>query len=289
MSKIAEIQSSECVVTNRYGQTLVINKSIAGSFKRYGCLDKSGIDAIEEVLRLLHQPVCFDIGANIGNHTLVMSLFCKHVYLFEPQANIGIRLLDNLAANDVNNATCFPFGLSNKEQSLPLYVTSSGTRGASTFVPELARHDAEPVSLTIRIGDSVVQEHNIGQVDFIKIDVEGMEAEALLGLTNTINSSKPIVLMEWNNELTKNNFVRYKLFETLFADYEVMGIANIFDKRYWGTSMLQSLRRAFYKLTHKRRTSVIEFDIDSRYGNILLVPKSRQNVAQSIRTKFAFP
>jgi Methyltransferase FkbM domain len=49
---------------------------------------------------------------------------------------------------------------------------------------------------TAEIRKVALDEFNLPRVDFIKLDVEGMELEALQGAEKTIKSSRPVLLVE---------------------------------------------------------------------------------------------
>ena len=45
------------------------------------------------------------------------------------------------------------------------------------------------------LGDNYLESHGINQIDLIKIDIEGYERYALLGLNNTLKKNRPVVAM----------------------------------------------------------------------------------------------
>lgn len=53
-------------------------------------------------------------------------------------------------------------------------------------------------SLTSDTIDNICQKNNIQDVSILKIDIEGFEKEALLGAKNTLEKSKPVMLLEVN-------------------------------------------------------------------------------------------
>ena len=72
------------------------------------------------------------------------------------------------------------------------------------------------------------------KIDLIKIDVEGMECEVLIGLQETIDANKPLIFIEirhlnrnWFNDwMLENNYhvvgttERNKEYENVIAKYE---------------------------------------------------------------------
>ena len=53
--------------------------------------------------------------------------------------------------------------------------------------------------------DEFVEDSGINSIDFIKIDVDGNEADVISGALKIIEKYHPILLIEWAPELFKNN------------------------------------------------------------------------------------
>jgi len=143
---------------------------------------------------------CFDVGANVGAVTLALARQVGpsgRVLAVEPGPPYVARLRRNLQANPhlANRVVILPVGLSQTEGTLlwrpdPLHPFNAGlSQVHSTAVPgEL------PVAVTTL--DTVLAQQGWKQVDFIKIDVEGMELEVLRGARKTLESLRPVVLFE---------------------------------------------------------------------------------------------
>jgi FkbM family methyltransferase len=143
---------------------------------------------------------CIDVGANVGAVALALARQIGpsgRVLAIEPGPPYVARLRQNLRANPrlVNRVIILPVGLSEAEGSLlwrpdPLHPFNAGlSQVHSAAVPgEL------PVAVTTL--DVVVARQGWERVDFIKIDVEGMELEVLRGARDTLESLRPVVLFE---------------------------------------------------------------------------------------------
>ena len=83
--------------TNFYGQKVWVSQASAGAFRRHGGLDVPALALIEYLASCFPPAVAFDIGENIGNHTVVLAKFCKQVIAFEPRLAIEAYLRDNMA------------------------------------------------------------------------------------------------------------------------------------------------------------------------------------------------
>jgi FkbM family methyltransferase len=264
---------------NRYGQKIWIDvrESIGQAIIKKGIYDENAIYYIEKILQAMPDSICLDIGANIGNHALVMSKFCKMVYCFEPQQEALVLLNKTKAINQLNNLKIFPVALSDKDEELVFYKNKEGHGGSSTFVADLKAHHCVTENLICVIGDDLLQNNDIHKIDFIKIDVEGFEPHVLKGLEKSILKSRPIIMMEWNNKTTKQQFAENDLFNNLFQQYEIKAIANNHHKYYWGRKWYSQILRFVYRKFSKKRRVVMNFFPELDYTNILLIPVERRH------------
>ncbi len=268
----------EKVVTNHLGQKLIVGKDTSGGFKRHGCFGWQELFYIERVLSKIKLPIALDVGANIGNHAVVMAHYCSHVHAFEPQIALGIRLTDNIAINKLANVTCHPFGLSDRNGRAILHVAPGVGAGAATFVSDLARTNSRAVEVGLRNGDEVVAMLGLNRVDLIKVDVEGYEARALSGLRDTILRCRPIVFLEWNNAVTRQEFLDYGLFENLFSGWLTYSILNNHAK-----SIASGWRRVLKKVLTRRQAILGKFVSTCSYGSIVICPPEKADLLLATR------
>lgn len=146
-----------------------------------------------EIIRQYCPPgaVYCDIGTNIGNHALFALKFLavQKAILFEPNPKAIEILLSNLALNGVMDRCDLQHlgvGLSDHEQD-----------GLGIEAPERNLGGGQMVegtgALRVIPGDQALADTH---VDFIKIDVEGMEMQALGGLAQTIARCRPRIFIE---------------------------------------------------------------------------------------------
>jgi FkbM family methyltransferase len=144
----------------------------------------------------------FDIGANIGNHTLNFSRHVQSVHGFEPNPEIFERLQRNLALNGTTNIVANRVGLAQQNGQMNFYapIASEGQYGANmgsgTFIYDEAPHPHKVLNLPIFVGDDYVDAHKLLRVDGMKIDVQGFEIDVLSGLSRTLERHEPIIWME---------------------------------------------------------------------------------------------
>jgi FkbM family methyltransferase len=136
----------------------------------------------------------FDIGANIGVHTALLAQLTGsrgHVFAFEPNADLLPALA--LTIGGLQNATLFPYALSDDETETEFFVPGDNSMGS---LSDWTRH-ARAIRVTQRRIDGLVNKGLIPVPDFIKCDVEGAELKVFRGATETLDrADAPVVLFE---------------------------------------------------------------------------------------------
>jgi len=266
------LSKAEITVTTRTGKVLVARPGdeITTQIQKHGEYDRNTLDSIRDILGALKPRLVLDIGANIGNHALVMAGHARQLIAFEPVPFVFSMLERNMAMNHLDNVRCVRAGLSNVAEKRPIYVPKDGNLGAASLEAQMAEH--ETFEIETLVGDQFMKEHfSTDAVDFMKIDVEGHEAEALMGLRETIAASQPLVLMEYRSARTVAAFRDAGILEDLFSGYRVYSLATTTSKKALGRTPAGYLRRIFNKLTGER-WCFAGFDPSQRYSNVYLVP-----------------
>lgn len=157
--------------------------TIGRSLKHYGEYCQSEVDLIIQYTNA--NSFVFDIGANIGTHTIPVSKHVKRVMSFEPDEYNFDLLVKNCAETGCKNIT-----------------TSRMALGSNTYQAN-TRFDFGKTYITTGADVIVTTLDNIKgfpSVDFIKIDVEGMEPDVLEGASGTLSYYKPHLLIEMQEE-----------------------------------------------------------------------------------------
>jgi FkbM family methyltransferase len=145
--------------------------------------------------------VCFDIGANQGFFTILLSKCVGsggHVFAFEP-TGIEFPKLEKIAQiNRVNNVILekMAVGLQGGLVNMVVCLNGHGSRSSLREPPSevISQTKIEDVSITTL--DAYVRDSNIGQIDFIKIDTEGAELEILRGGEQVLSTHRPLLMVE---------------------------------------------------------------------------------------------
>lgn len=271
--------SNEALVKNHLGYSLIIDRRTRSAFNRYGRFDWSGLDIIERAIRRMKSaPLALDIGANVGNHTVVLAHYCRQVIAFEPQLRTGIRLADNVAANGFHHVVLNDFGLSDAETVARFHVSPSGNGGGSTLLSGLAQPGSRVSEISLRIGDAYLREQGIVGVDLIKIDVEGWEANVIAGLKDTIQRDRPLIFLEWNNDETRRRFFDLQLFGTVFRDWQSSAIVDSFSRSEFAQSAYGRLSRLMTRGFARRRAVLRDFEKTGSYENVVLYHPTRSHL-----------
>jgi len=164
----------------------------------FGRYENDLINLFLAAVPLNRRRVCLDIGGNVGNHSLAFGQAFSTVHTFEPNPEVLAQLRHNVSLNSAMDICVHPIGLGNEDGEIPFYNIRNGNLGLGTFSP-VEQYDQPLVRIgeaKIRRGDDVVRELEIGPVDAVKIDVQGLEPEVLRGLAKTLARDLPVVWLE---------------------------------------------------------------------------------------------
>ena len=150
-------------------------------------------DVVQSVQRFVGPDACVvDVGANVGAVTLLMAKLVGsggRVHAVEPGPPLVERLRVNLALNPAvaHRVTVHQIGLSDAPGTLTWRPDQSNIGNA------VLQSNSCPGGVTVPVTtlDSLAASWAPGRVDFIKIDVEGMELEVLRGVSADVGDATP--------------------------------------------------------------------------------------------------
>jgi FkbM family methyltransferase len=142
-------------------------------------------------LRVRPGDVVLDCGANVGAYTRrALDAGATLVVAIEPLPENLTCLRRNFATEiAAGRVILVPKGVWNHEEFLEIHVNSGSTAAASVVMGRGEREMTVKVPLTTI--DQLVQDLKLEQVDFIKMDIEGAETNALRGAVNTLRKWRP--------------------------------------------------------------------------------------------------
>jgi len=182
------------LVRGRYGY-VIYNKNdivVGRMMEMYGEYFESEVD----LFRRITGPgdVVVDAGANIGTHTLALARLVGDqgwVYAFEAQHMIHQMLCGTMALNGLLNVQCVHAALG----------ATNGYLYMADVRPDLQNNlGGIPVDMLkghiktamVKLDDFI----EASRIKLIKIDVEGMEQEVLVGGHDTIRKHRPVLYVE---------------------------------------------------------------------------------------------
>ena len=153
-----------------------------------------------EWLELRAGDVFLDIGAFVGWHSIRAARIigpCARVISLEPDAGNRRQLEKNLALNHATNCTVVPLAAwSESGVNLGWYTGKS---------PDCCHLEDTGPSGEIRTTtvDDLVRSIGLSRLDWIKVDVEGGEVEALRGAEHSLRHFRPRLFVEIHNTAEK--------------------------------------------------------------------------------------
>jgi FkbM family methyltransferase len=138
--------------------------------------------------------VVVDAGANLGVHTILLADLVGpsgRVIAFEPNRHLTPVLAHNVAANGfADRVTIHPAGCARTSGGVPFFESDRNVGESSVCFPHWHEYRVSEVEV-IPLDDAVR-----GQVDFIKLDVEGAEYDVLAGGTEILATHRPMIVLE---------------------------------------------------------------------------------------------
>ena len=133
-----------------------------------------------------------DIGAHHGYFSLLAAKCVGPegmIYAFEPAPENFKILKRNIELNHLTNVIPINKAVSDKSTTLPFYFRRQTGVTGSLFATQQSDENTVPVECV------TIDEHLDGKsVDVVKMDIEGAEATALIGMEDTLSRSNDIVL-----------------------------------------------------------------------------------------------
>ncbi len=180
-------------------------KSVAyGAFKTHFCY-------VKDLKRLNYNGnslnVVVDIGANVGDFALTMAPRSGKVIAVEPASDNFELLQLNISSNKVTNV--IPINVAAHDGNATLFLLGAGSATRVGGLEGGQRARGVPL-------DSVFQSLKLETVDILKIDVQGHEEKALLGLHQTLSAHRVRLIIL---ELHVGWGVRVDKIESLMKSY----------------------------------------------------------------------
>lgn len=146
--------------------------------------------------------IAFDIGANVGMYSLLLSATADTVVAFEPFARNIRYLVKTLAVNDVHNVLIVPCAVADRP-GLRAFEP-----GDNCAMGHLCGSGGQVVACITC--DDFSREFGLVP-DLIKIDVEGAEELVLRGAREMLSRHRPVILLSFHSDEIRESCTRYLL------------------------------------------------------------------------------
>jgi FkbM family methyltransferase len=211
-------------------------------------LTKNGEGALLSALQSEPIATIFDVGANVGDwSTLAASTFpAAKIHAFEPVPPTFKHLQDRLAT--VSNTSLHPYGLGKENKRTEITYYGDDLSFLSTVNYAIQTHlPSTQMPIEIRRGDDILKETNVTKIDFLKLDIEGMEIEALYGFEQALKEQRigfiqfehhpgQVLLKNFYDLLARHGFRLGKM----YADYVDFSEYHVSFERYAGPNYFAS-------------------------------------------------
>ncbi len=198
--------------------------------------------------------VFIDVGCNAGHHSLFLASHAAAVHGFDPYPPAIERFQRMIDRNKMTNVTVHPVGLGDQDGEIPFFAPVEKNFGSGTFNAKWAKQDRNELALRIVRGDDWLAEKNITNIALIKIDIEGYEKPALIGLRKTLEAERPVVFVEVTTG-PEASIATVDEFQGLFpSDYEYIAVLEYLwttpaDGMYLTRPFDKEEAEAFFKST----------------------------------------
>lgn len=227
----------------------------------YGAYEEDDLLVLRTLANTVQPSVFLDVGANVGEYSILMSEACQRVIAFEPNPALHEQLLDNAGANNLDNVELQPFALGRTNESAKLHLGEDS--GESSLLSSANRNDpTNTTAAETRRGDNLLKELSANSgVGIIKIDVEGYEFHVLQGLADTIANNRPFIMLEMSP-----------------GGREQFGTVHDFSAAFPNAYAFYWWRKRYGIRRSQQLFSAAVDDVFSGYGNIYAVPEEKRGV-----------
>lgn len=148
--------------------------------------------------------VVIDVGANLGYYTLLEASIVGNegqVYAFEPFRKNFDMLTKNIKVNGYKNVKAYCKAVSTKSGTSKIALTDASNWGSMLDISDeiISKYMKQKMHKLVREVtkvdtvslDEFLNKEGVNQVNFIRMDIEGYEVEAIKGMINTLKNTLP--------------------------------------------------------------------------------------------------
>ncbi|PCJ57470.1 MAG: hypothetical protein COA79_15680 [Planctomycetota bacterium] len=199
-------------------------------------MERNGEGRVLRIITNSQPQLIFDVGANVGEWSKLVSKMvpsCK-IHAFEIVPSTYEQLLH--ATDSLSNVMQINYGLSSKEDMITISLGKNSATATGCRIEGMSYHDnyydQEIQCKTVKACTHMM-DHKINNIDFVKIDVEGMDLQVIKGFEDQLqnvcavqfeygifNISSHDLLADFYNYLINSGFVVGKIYPRYVAFQE---------------------------------------------------------------------
>lgn len=173
---------------------VVWTDSVGSVIRSDGCYEPEVVSLF--LSHIKPDSAVIDVGAHIGQYTLLAAGNGCTVHSFEPEPRTFAILSRNVAQNGLTSVFLNQCALSETAHFARLFPASSDNIGATSLIPN-KYSSAVSTSISCVALDEYLADHSSPVVSLIKIDVEGAELSVLRGARVTLSRYHPHLIVEF--------------------------------------------------------------------------------------------
>lgn len=166
-----------------------------------GTYSKRDVAILEQVIK--PGDIVFDIGAHVGYITLLAShlVATGRVLAFEPSPLNLAYLTRHIRINHLTNVEVFPIAIGLREGQSSFDMTGFGT-GRGRLSADTANDQPQ---VQVNALDELYDQGRLPDPNFIKMDIEGAEGDALRGAAKMLARCRPTILLAVHGEAVRQD------------------------------------------------------------------------------------
>ncbi|MEO7247882.1 MAG: FkbM family methyltransferase [Novosphingobium sp.] len=125
--------------------------------------------------------VVFDIGAGIGEECAILAESGAEVFAIEAHPDIYRCLAKTIAANGLSNITPILCALGDHDGEISIVMANNNIANTVIASPIPGAMRTGSVTVPMKMLETLCAEHGVSSVDYVKMNIEGAERQAVRG------------------------------------------------------------------------------------------------------------
>ena len=186
---------------------------------------RNSIQLIKNLKATENDATILDIGASFGYLSLVWANSIAQngrVISFEPNPNVFKSFRKSISSNNLDSIIHLNnLAVGAKDEKIELFLNST-----SSNTLNIKGKKRDGITIDMVSVDSFTKKNNIVNCDLVKIDVDGIELDILLGSQELLKKCKPIFIVETNGDEKIIEFFNQNSYEILDMQLNVFQPGN---------------------------------------------------------------